>query len=122
MKLIDRITHLRSNAAFLFDLGKRRGHSPEQISLTIRPLAETLEKEINNSSIKERAMAVKSLEHQVEAHQLDKELIDQKIEDCLGHIMNIKNSLINDLDEKKVQVYEENGYTLTMIDSELIIR
>lgn len=122
MKLIDRINHLRANAAFLFDLGKSQGFSNEKIALTISPLSETLIKEINNSSIKDRSMAVKSLEHQIEAHQLDKALIDQKIEDSIGHIENIKNSLINVLNDKKINVHTEEGYTLTMIEKELIIR
>ena len=122
MRLIDKINHLRLSAAFLFDLGKAKNQTSNEIANNIQPLSEKLIHEINKSSLKERVLAVKALEHQIEGYQLDKQYITEKILDCSAHVENIKNSLINELqDSGKISMIDD-GFTLTLIDGNLNIR
>ena len=114
MKLIDKINHLRLHASFLFDLGKSQGMEPREIAKTIMPLSGQLDKSIKEASLKEKAMAVKSLEHQIEAHFLDRQLVEQKIEECKDYIDRIKATFTENL--------HEEGYSVTIVESEVNIR
>lgn len=122
MRLIDKINHLRLHASFLFDLGKAKNMDPKEIGKTIKPLSDKLEKEINESSVKERVLAINSLNSQIEAHQLDQQLIQLKIEDTKDHINSLTHSLIKELQSRGTDSLIEDGYAITLIDGKLSIR
>lgn len=122
MKLIDQINHLRLSAAFLFDLGRSRKQTPDQIAANISPLAQKLDEQIMNAPVGELVIALKSIEHQMEAHQLDMRFFAEKIEDCKSHVENIKKSLVKKLIDQDKTCLIEDGHTLTLIDDNLNIR
>jgi hypothetical protein len=110
------------SSCLLFDIGKKQGHSSEQIAGNIRPLAEALVDSIVSAPVGECALAIKLLESQLEAHAVDEKFIQEKMDDCKVHIDNIKNSLINKMNENKKISMIEDGYSLTLIDGNLNIR
>lgn len=110
-RLAETITHLRGQAAFLYDLCKARNNTPEEIRITLGPLIAMLKKSISEARLAEQVLAIEALENEAKGFVGSIKFFQQKILDTEEHILSIKNAIKTRMESRSEMTMCEDGFT-----------
>lgn len=117
--LIEKMQQLRGTAGAIYDTAMANGMNKEAANEAIEPIRRRLQ-ELLSSCARENVgacvMAIRSMESQIEAYEMDIKFLRQKMSDARMHIYSVKKELTKRMQDEEVSTLHEGDFFVALVD------